>query len=276
MTLVIEASGEEPDNASVVRAALAVLEREQEVRILFAAESGSRAWGFASPDSDYDVRFLYVPAWERYFTVSPQSDNLKAELPGDLDMAGWELRKALQLFGKGNGPLYEWLGSPIVYAEAPGLSDELRALLPVVFNPPVVLFHYLGLARRTLEGYLGEPRVRIKKLFYLLRPLFAARWIVEQRTMPPTRFGELVAAPWVSEEERVWVAELLARKARAGEAETMPFEAERRGELAAEVERLAALGPSLASRHEGLGKAKRELDALLLRWAGPASAAAWR
>lgn len=142
-------------SGDAVRAALASIAGEKGVRVLFAAESGSRAWGFASPDSDYDVRFLYVPAWESYDSVFPGADSLTANLPGDLDMAGWELRKALQLFAKGNGPLYEWLGSPIVYRELPGFADELRALLPAVFHPPVVLFHYLGLARRTLEAHLG-------------------------------------------------------------------------------------------------------------------------
>lgn len=258
-------------SGDAVRAALASIAGEKGVRVLFAAESGSRAWGFASPDSDYDVRFLYVPAWESYYSVFPGADSLTANLPGDLDMAGWELRKALQLFAKGNGPLYEWLGSPIVYQELPGFADELRALLPAVFHPPAVLFHYLGLARRTLEAHLGAPTVRIKKLFYLLRPLFAARWIVERRSMPPTRFDELAAAPWVSEEERSWVAALLERKTSAGESETLTLEPERREALAEEVGRLAALGPDLALRSGDRRLALRELDTLLLRWAGPES-----
>ncbi len=103
--------------------ALAEIERKYGVRILFAAESGSRAWGFASPDSDFDVRFLYAPPPSWYFSVFPPRNVIEENLPRDLDVVGWELRKALQLFAKGNAPLCEWLDSPVVYAEAPGFAD---------------------------------------------------------------------------------------------------------------------------------------------------------
>ncbi len=158
------------ENPPDVAAGLATLARERGVRILFAAESGSRAWGFASTDSDYDGRFLYAPEWRRYFSVFPPRDVIEANLPGDLDLAGWELRKALGLFAKGNVPICEWLGSPIVYFETPGFADQLRALIPALFNPAAAIFHYLGLARRTLEGHLQGPDVRIKKVFYPDQP----------------------------------------------------------------------------------------------------------
>lgn len=251
-----------------VAAGLAALAREQGVRILFAAESGSRAWGFASTDSDYDGRFLYAQDWRWYFSVFPPRDVIEATLPGDLDLAGWELRKALGLFAKGNVPICEWLGSPIVYCEAPGFADELRALIPAVFNPAAAIFHYLGLARRTLEEHLQSPKVRIKKVFYLLRPLLAARWIAERRTMPPTPFAELVEAYAATPEESAWIESLLVRKAEAGEAEAMALDPGARRAWADEIERLEALGPNLTQPRE---VRYRELDALLLRWAGPSS-----
>lgn len=252
-------------NPPDVAAGLATLAREQNVRILFAAESGSRAWGFASTDSDYDGRFLYAPEWRWYFSVFPPRDVIEAALPGDLDLAGWELRKALGLFAKGNVPIYEWLGSPIVYLEAPGFADELRALIPALFNPAAAIFHYLGVARATLEGHLQNPEVRIKKVFYLLRPLLAARWIAERRTMPPTPFAELVEAYAATAEEKSWIKALLAQKAKAGEAKTIALDPGARQAWADEIEHLNALGPTLAIQRE---VPYRELDALLLRWAG--------
>lgn len=174
-------------------------------------------------------------------------------------------RQALALFVKGNVPICEWLGSPIVYSEAPGFADELRALIPGVFNPAAAIFHYLGLARRTLEDHLQSPEVRIKKVFYLLRPLLAARWIAERRTMPPTPFAPLVDACSATE-EKAWIEALLARKAEAGEAEMMVLDLEFRQDRMEEIERLDALGPTLAIQRE---VPYRALDALLLRWAGP-------
>ena len=166
-------------------------------------------------------------------------------------------------------PIGEWLGSPIIYFEAPGFADELRALIPAVFNPAAAIFHYLGAARRTLEGHLQSPEVRIKKVFYLLRPLLAARWIAERRTMPPTPFAPLVDA-FATGSERPWIEILLARKAAAGEAETMMLDLETRQAWGDEVQRLEVLGPALSLQRE---IPYRELDALLLRWAGPPGSA---
>ncbi len=119
---------------SEIQAQLKQLEIEQSIRILFAAESGSRAWGFASPNSDYDVRFVYVPAPEWYLSVNPKRDVTERMLPGDLDLSGWELRKALRLFKRYNGALNEWLGSPIQYRPASATSQAMQALLPQLFK----------------------------------------------------------------------------------------------------------------------------------------------
>ena len=92
------------------------LERKEDCKILFAAESGSRAWGFASPDSDYDIRVIYVNPEAWYWDISEKkADTFAAMLPDDLDVSAWELRKTLQLFSKCNPSLNEWLGSPIIY-----------------------------------------------------------------------------------------------------------------------------------------------------------------
>jgi len=118
----------------IIKQCLADIEQEQDVRILYACESGSRAWGFESKDSDYDVRFIYVKPLDWHLTVEPQRDVIEAMLPHDVDLAGWELKKALHLFHKGNTSLIEWLHSPIVYFDDAQFAQELRAILKQEFS----------------------------------------------------------------------------------------------------------------------------------------------
>lgn len=245
--------------------ALRNLERESGVRVLLAVESGSRAWGFASPDSDYDVRFVYAHPRDWYLSVFEQRDVIEQMLPGDLDVSGWDLRKTLRLFAKCNLALNEWLGSPVTYLAEPEFRAELMALQPRYFNPIAGTYHYLRMARTAFEGNFQEGEIGIKKVFYVLRPLFACRWIEHARKQPPTEFGRLVAADWISEEERRWVAALLERKASAREAEPIRLDDARAEALRSEIARYAAL----AATFEGPEKAPHhDLDLLLRRWVG--------
>ncbi len=98
-----------------IKIQLKKIEREHKVKILYAIESGSRVWGFASQDSDFDVRFIYVHHKDWYLSIESKRDVIEMPLEGDLDINGWDLTKALGLFRKSNPPLYEWLQSPIVY-----------------------------------------------------------------------------------------------------------------------------------------------------------------
>ncbi len=200
-----------------IAAAITSIEREHDVRVLYAAESGSRAWGFASPDSDWDVRFIYVHRRDWYLSIGEPRDVVEAMLPGDLDLAGWDLRKTLRLYLRGNYALNEWLDSSIVYAERGDLASELRRLLPVAFRAPGGYHHYLRMAQGVHAEHLVEDSVRLKKVFYVLRPLLACRWIRATGTQPPTAFEKLATAPWVSSEERALIHELEVAKGVAGE-----------------------------------------------------------
>ena len=171
-----------------IRQAIADIEAEHAVRVLFAAESGSRAWGFASPDSDFDVRFIYVHSRDWYLGIDEPRDVIEAMLPGDLDLSGWDLRKTLRLFLRCNVALNEWLGSPIVYAERGDLASQLRTLMPEAFRAPAGYHHYLCMARGVYETHVASDPVRLKKVFYVLRPLLACRWIVHTGSQPPTEF----------------------------------------------------------------------------------------
>lgn len=154
-------------------------ETEHGVRVLYACESGSRAWNFASPDSDYDVRFLYVRPQEWYlsFDVEHRRDVIEYPIVDDIDCNGWDIKKALYLFTRTNGALLEWLRSPIKYIEIGTVAERLRQLAPRVFDAKALCYHYSHMARGNAREYLFEDRVRLKKYFYVLRPLFAIRHV---------------------------------------------------------------------------------------------------
>lgn len=181
-----------PTIRTAIEQALRQAEQDHDVRVLLAVESGSRAWGFASPDSDWDVRFFYVHRPEWYLRLDQERDVIERMLPMDIDLAGWELRKALRLFRKSNPPLLEWLRSPLVYMEQHGTAGEMRRLSDELFSPVTVFHHYLSMAKRNHAQYLGGEEVRLKKYLYVLRPLLACDWIREEGSMAPMEFSRLL------------------------------------------------------------------------------------
>jgi predicted nucleotidyltransferase len=167
------------------------LEQSENIKILYACESGSRAWGFASSDSDFDVRFIYARPLNHYLQITDQPDVVGLPVNEVLDIGGWDLRKALKLFLKSNSALYEWLQSPIVYTEQPGFANELRALMPKYFLLRAGANHYLSMAHNTLTQDLQADEVKLKRYFYALRPVLACKWIVEKQSVPPMEFEKL-------------------------------------------------------------------------------------
>lgn len=172
--------------------ALAEIETESQVRVLYACESGSRAWGFASEDSDYDVRFLYVHRRDWYLSIETGRDVIEKMLPGDLDVSGWELRKALRLLRKSNPPFYEWLRSPIVYREDAAFIARLRELSEAYYSSERCFLHYLHMAQGNVREYLAGDTVWLKKYLYVLRPMLACRWIERGMGAAPMEFETLV------------------------------------------------------------------------------------
>jgi len=202
---------------------LAQIERQHQVSILFACESGSRGWGFASPDSDYDVRFIYVPRLSWYLCVRAGRDVIEEPINDLLDISGWELRKALGLLYAANPTLVEWLDSPIIYREASPWGSRLRALVVQYFSPLRGYHHYISMAKRNFHGHLSDQSVRYKKYFYVLRPLLAARWIRERGSVPPMRFSALASQMLANEPAVIDdINALLEIKMRAGESATSP------------------------------------------------------
>jgi len=190
------------------------IEKEEGVVVCLAVESGSRAWGFPSTDSDYDVRFIYVHRREWYLSINVEDkrDVIERPLEGLLDVSGWDIRKALKLFRKSNPPLLEWLQCPMVYQERHSLAAKLRELLPEFYSPRACFYHYLHMARGNFREYLRGEEVWRKKYFYLLRPLLAIRWIEKKLGPVPIEFACLVDATVEDQKLREAIDELVEEK----------------------------------------------------------------
>ena len=211
------------------------IERRYDVKVLYACESGSRGWGFASPDSDYDVRFLYVHPLEWYLRVESPRDVIELPIDDELDVSGWEWRKALGLLKGANPTLIEWLDSPVVYQQDEETITALKAMVPKWFSPLRARWHYYSMARKNFRGYLQGDEVRLKK------------------------FAELLAGSELDAPLRAEIDELLERKQRAGEAEYGPRRPLLHAFIRAELAR-GEIPPLLPDSREGDVK---ELDSLM-------------
>jgi predicted nucleotidyltransferase len=256
--------------ATIMRA-LRDIESREDVAVLYACESGSRGFGFASPDSGYDVRYVYVRRLARYLTLEPARDVIEQPPGGELGIDGWDLRKALQLLRDSDPTLLEWLRSPIVYACNETFTTRLRAAAERAFSPVRGYHHYVSMARKNLRQHLTGTEIRHKTYLVVLRPLLAARWIREQRGVPPMRFAELAEATLDDPAVITEINALLALTMRAGEAATGP----RRPFLHDFIEReLEAAQASVIVESHRVDS--RELDSLLcdavLHWEAVASA----
>lgn len=207
---------------------LAKAEEEHGVRILFAIESGSRAWGFPSPNSDYDVRFIYArePSWYQAVDLEERRDVIEYAIVDEIDINGWDVRKALRLFWKSNPAFVEWIQSPITYVEKGGFRAGALRILSSIYAPEKGIYHYRSMAKTNYRGYLREAIVPLKKYFYVLRPLLAARWVAKTGGAAPIEFEKLLTLlqgePAVLRE----VQELLEQKRNApelGRAAAMPI-----------------------------------------------------
>lgn len=167
------------------------IEKSKNVEILFAVESGSRAWGFASPDSDYDIRFIYKHEADYYLSLWEKSDVIEFMTKDDLDGSGWDLRKAVKLLAKSNAPLLEWLYSPVVYFENEEFANAMRELAKDCFSPIATLHHYLGTTKNFMDVCEMEE-VKLKSYFYALRTALAGKWIIENNTFPPVAFADVL------------------------------------------------------------------------------------
>jgi len=170
----------------IIKNKLAEIEQEHGFKILFAIESGSRAWGFEGADSDYDVRFVYALPEKEYMRLAHPVDHF-AFTEGDLDIVGWEVRKALNLMLKGNFTIREWLQSPIVYKQR---EDVINILKELAYQTPCqerLFYSYRSILKKVIHHYLDpeKPEVNLKKYFYALRSAFAMHYVQSFGTNTP-------------------------------------------------------------------------------------------
>jgi len=202
------------------------IEAQYHVKVLFAVESGSRAWGFASKDSDWDVRFVYVhePAW--YFHIEEQKDTIEHMFPDETDLSGWELRKALRLFKRSNPSFFEWLHSPIVYEKDHVFVDEIKQMEPQYFNAERAMFHYNHIYKKHNDRYIKDYGLPLKRFLYYLRGILVCKWLADNGTVPPVRFTELVNATVDDENIKEKIAHLLELKKQSNEHNLEPVDEE--------------------------------------------------
>ena len=198
---------------NIILSKLKEIEQKYDVRILLAVEAGSRAWGFSSPDSDYDVRFVYVHPLDWYLSLCEQRDVIEEMDPdGVLDVSGWDLRKALGLLAKGNCGLAEWLASPIVYRMDPVFFLEINSLKNRYLRKVSAAHHYFCMAMNHDKRYLEKRRTELKRFLYHVRGLLAAKWIVEKDSFPPVPFLDLVKSEVKDDAVRVDILDLVGLK----------------------------------------------------------------
>lgn len=252
--------------ADVVRQRLQTLEQQHQVKVLFAVESGSRAWGFASPNSDWDVRFIYVHKLPWYLRVQAGRDVIESAIEqhelGELDINGWELRKSLQLLRKGNPALLEWLQSPMRYVCDDAAMHAYSELAQRFISPAAGFYHYYCYALKNQRQFLGKDLVKRKKYLYVLRGVLAADWISRGYGQVPIRLSDLLERLLPEGEVRRAIDALLVEKMQSTElAEQAPIPILERF-IGQELERMRHLS---IPPHHNTQEDYRASDALLYR-----------
>lgn len=230
------------------------LEKEKNIEILLAIESGSRSWGFASPDSDYDIRFIYKHPTDWYLSPWKKRDTIEFMTEDDLDGSGWDLKKAFHLLNKSNVPNLEHLYSHIFYVKNEKFLELMKLLAAQAFSPVSVVFHYLSMSKKYLES-CNKNEVKLKDYFYCLRTTLASKWVIEKGTFPPVIFHEMLDL--LPENIFTKVQFLLNVKSENGEKYCHPLDGELFEYLKSEIEKLSAIAKTLRAGDLDMNKAEK-------------------
>jgi uncharacterized protein len=190
------------------------VEKKNNVKILYACERGSRAWGFPSPDSDYDVRFIYMHERDWYLSLSQQKDTIDF-MDGDLDLTGWDLKKSLLLLRKSNAALIERFQSPIEYHAVNGVKEDFRTLIRKYYSPTAVFYHHYSLANKFWEEIKDAENYKLKTWFYLVRSLLSCCWMFNSKTVLPMNIKDLMK--YLGEEWKGRINKMIELKKTVGE-----------------------------------------------------------
>ena len=212
-------------SSTFISTRLIEIAKEHDVTVLYAAEAGSRAWGFPSTDSDYDVRFIYMRSRDHYLSLNIEHERDTIEWMSDdhvYDFSGWDLRKCLKLMQRSNPALIEWFWSPIVYVRVQPHADVLYEAAAKSYNRVAAHYHYMSMAKNNFNRWLTSDRVRFKKYLYVIRPLMAVNYIATHDTPPPVNYFALVTECSVPDAVKERVRDLIRRKANADELSDLP------------------------------------------------------
>lgn len=199
---------------------LADIEKTHGVTIIHAIESGSRSWGFPSPDSDYDVRFVYAHPKDWYLQVFPERDVIEVPISDELDIAGWDVKKAMQLAAKGNVVIHEWLNTPLVYHSNQVIYQKFKKIIDLSFNPQAAYHHYRSMAKRAWLELQDPQSIKLKRFFYFMRALLSAQWVVHHQSMPSVQFEYVLNHSGVADKHIDSIKALIELKSSMNESET--------------------------------------------------------
>lgn len=175
-----------------IRNYLKTIAESKNIEILWACETGSRAWGFASTDSDFDIRLIYVHKKDWYLSLSEKKDTIEMMLENnDIDISGWDLKKSLSLLRKSNAPILERIQSPIIYKSDPEFIKDILEVARTFYSRIATIHHYLSMSKKFVAELEAEKEYKLKKFFYALRSAFVCKWIVEKDEMPPIEFHKI-------------------------------------------------------------------------------------
>lgn len=198
----------------IFRKVLKDIEQKKNIKILYACETGSRAWGFPSPDSDFDVRFIYMHERDWYLSLSQRKDTIEF-MDSDLDITGWDLKKCLTLLKKSNATLIERFQSPIEYFSVEEFKGEFKNLIENYYSPTAVFFHHYSLTKKFWEEVKDTNEYKLKSWFYMVRSLFSCAWILEKDSVLPMNIQDLME--WMSEDWKSQINKLIDLKKTVGE-----------------------------------------------------------
>ncbi|MBI5857872.1 MAG: nucleotidyltransferase domain-containing protein [Sphingobacteriales bacterium] len=199
------------------------ISQQENIKILYACETGSRAWGFPSPDSDYDVRFIYMHEKDWYLSLSQRKDTIEY-MEGELDITGWNLKKCLTLLKKSNAPLIERFQSPVEYFGDVGFKENFTKLIKNYYSPTAVFFHHYSLANKFWDELKGKDEIKLKNLFYLVRSLLSCNWIIKDKSVLPMSIDGLMN--YIADDKKAKLKSLIKLKATVGEKYLHPKEEE--------------------------------------------------
>lgn len=194
------------------------IEEEKDIKILLACETGSRAWGFPSPDSDYDIRLIYTHKKDWYLSLQEKKDTIDLMFENnDIDISGWDLRKSLRLLQKSNAALLERIQSPILYQVDTDFIKTINKLSKTQYSRIATMHHYLSMSKKFLDDIKEHKTYKLKKFFYALRSATACQWILEKEENPPIEFRKMINGLNLEKDITNRIDELISLKATISE-----------------------------------------------------------